>query len=163
MKNKSVIIWIIVFIVCITSCTMVYFSNKQNILNMENENVLHSNLYKQTEKYLKDEFDRVYSPYQEILDLYISDWNEENNEATFFYNMVYKYFEQDVDTIEYIKKEKENGNIEMYELLKKEYLEPHYLSYDFKIVLENDELKLYTNVAAKGESWEPITIDEYVK
>ena len=118
-------------------------------------------LYALTSQYLSDEFFRVYSPYYEILNLYISNWEQDSNSATFFYTMTHKNFDKDPDTVEYIKEAKENGST-YYEQLKKEYLEPKESNYEFKVIYENDKLELYTNIDPKGFEWVPTTIDDFI-
>ena len=118
-------------------------------------------LYALTSQYLSDEFFRVYSPYYEILNLYISNWEQDSNSATFFYTMTHKNFDKDPDTVEYIKEAKENGST-YYEQLKKEYLEPKEANYEFKVIYENDKLELYTNIDPKGFEWVPTTIDDFI-
>ena len=118
-------------------------------------------LYAITSQYLSDEFFRVYSPYYEILNLSISNWQENANQAEFFYTMTHKNFDKDPDTVDYIKEAKENGS-KYYEQLKKEYLEPQDANYEFKIIYENNEIKLYTNVNPKGVEWVPAKIDDFI-
>ncbi len=138
--------------------------NGQNIDIDKQEvyNSVSSSLYEQTEEYLKNEFYRVYTPYYEILDLEISNWSEDGDEATFFYTMTFKNYDKDPDTVAYIKETKEEGNIETYEKMKKEYLEPKEANYEFKIIMDNSKINLYSNTAVKGTYWEPTIIDEYV-
>ena len=119
------------------------------------------NLYAKTEKYLSEEFYRVYTPYYEILDLRISDWRENFNEATFFYTMIHKNYDRGLNTVDYLQKAKQNGD-KSYEQLRAEYLAPREGNYEFKVVLEGDSLKLYYNASPKGTDWQPITIDEFV-
>lgn len=118
-------------------------------------------LYAKTVLYLAREFYRVYSPYYEILNLEISNWAENGNEAEFFYTMTHKNFDKDPDTVDYIIEAKKKG-LKYYEQLKKEYLAPHEANYEFKTVLENGEIKLYHNSAMKGKEWMPVTIDEFI-
>ena len=118
-------------------------------------------LYKMTKKYLKEEFERVYTPYYEILLLYIQNWQENGNEATFCYTMEYKNYDRDPDTIDYIKEAKENGS-KYYEQLKREYLEPKTVNYEFKVINNNGKLELYTNIAPKGEEWQPVKVDDFI-
>ena len=160
-KKSGIIISVIALIVCIIIAA-ICLTNKQEVSNIDNENNVSANLYEQTEEYLKKEFNRVYTPYYEIVSLDISNWNENYNEATFYYTMTFKNYYKDPDTVDYIKDAKEKGDMKSYEILKKEYLEPKEASYEFKIIIENNEIELYSNVAPKGERWEAIMIDEYV-
>ena len=123
-----------------------------------------SNLFYKTDEYLKNEFQRVYTPYYEIISLEISDWNENDSgdEATFFYTMTFKNYYKDPETVDYIKNSKETMDLESYEKLKEDYLAPKELNFEFRINLENNSIELYSNAAPIGERWLPITIDEYV-
>ena len=147
-----------------------------NIKTLENERIVirvgealsrysgvneRTELYKMTKKYLKEEFERVYTPYYEILLLYIQNWQENGNEATFCYTMEYKNYDRDPDTIDYIKEAKENGS-KYYEQLKREYLEPKTVNYEFKVINNNGKLELYTNIAPKGEEWQPVKVDDFI-
>lgn len=121
-----------------------------------------SELYKTVEQYLHDEFIRVYSPYYEILDLEITNWQEDGNTATFFYTMTSKNFDRDPDTVQYIIEAKKN-NSPYYEQMKKEYLEPKEGNYVFKAELVDGEVLLYFDASPKGpEDWQRTTIDDYI-
>ena len=114
-----------------------------------------------TETWLEGEFHRVYDQYYDIQSLEISNWHEDGNEATFFYKMTWLNYNRDPDTVDYIKKAKEN-NSPNYEKIYQEYLGEHEANFEFKIVLEGDELVLYSNVSPKGVNWEPTKVDDYV-
>ncbi len=115
-------------------------------------------LYAKTELKLYEDFTKKYSPYYEILDLSISNWEEISpNEAKFFYKMTHKNYDKDPDTVPYIKEAKERGEY-IYETYKKEYLEPKTGMYDLKVVEEDGKLNFYANVAGKGEQWEPFEV-----
>ena len=114
-------------------------------------------LYSQTESYLYDAFSEKYSPHYEILDLTIKNWQEDGDEATFFYYMTHKNYDKDPDTVPYIKEAKERGEY-IYETYKKEYLEPKTGMYDLKVVRKDGELKFYANVAGKGERWQEFDV-----
>ena len=133
-------------------------SKPQNELNQAE---VHSELYEKVKAYLEREFERVYTPYYEVLDLKIWDWKENGNEATFFYTMIHKNYDRDPDTVAYIKEAKENGS-PSYEQLKKEYLEPKEANYQFKAVLEKNEIALYYNQSPNGIQWAPVTIEDFL-
>ncbi len=124
------------------------------------ENEEKSSLYTKTEEYLKEEFERVYTPYYDIQSLEISSWNERANYATFFYKMTYLYYNRDPDTVEYIKEAKENGS--SYEVLYEDYLALKESNYDFKVILNGGELELYSNQSPVGEKWERIAVDDFI-
>lgn len=118
-------------------------------------------LYDRVSSYLDGEFRRVYSPHYDIIDLSISNWQENGNEATFFYTMTDKNYNRDPDTVDYIIKAKLNGD-KNYEKYKEDYLAEHETNYEFKAVYENGEIKLFYNIAPKGQEWEPVKIDDFV-
>lgn len=120
-----------------------------------------SALYQKTEEYLKTEFDRVYRPYYDIQSLTISNWNESGDEATFFYNMTYLYYNRDPDKAEYIKEAKQRSQ-EEYEILYRDYLALKESNYEFKIVYHGDRPELYYNVAPKGVEWAGTTVDDFI-
>ena len=121
-----------------------------------------SELYEETKEYLMSEFFRVYSPIYEILDLYISGWEQkDNNEAEFFYTMIDKNYDKDPDTVEYIKKAKEEGSIH-YETYKREYLMPKEGNYLFKVRKTDGELKIRTHIGGKSNIWTDVDFDDYI-
>lgn len=120
-----------------------------------------SELYKKTSEYLEQEFYRVYEQYYDIQRLTISNWQENGNEATFFYKMTYLYYNREPDNVKYIQEAKELGQ-EEYETLYNDYLALKEGNYQFKVVLNGDNIELYSNVAPKGEEWTPTKIDDYI-
>ena len=118
-------------------------------------------LYEKTSEYLKHEFYRVYEHYYDIQSLTISNWQENGNEATFFYKMTYLNYNREPDTVEYIQEAKKRGQ-EEYETLYNDYLALKESNYQFKVVLKGDSLELYSNVAPKGTEWVPTKIDDYI-
>lgn len=151
---------------------LINFGVEQNIITQEEADELlkneksntKTNLFYEAEEYLKNEFQRVYTPYYEIINLEISDWNENDSgdEATFFYTMTFKNYYKDPETVDYIKNSKETMDLESYEKLKEDYLAKKELNYEFKINLENNIIKLYSNETPVGERWLPIKIDDYI-
>ena len=103
----------------------------------------------------------MYRPYYDIQSLTISNWNESGDEATFFYNMTYLYYNRDPDKAEYIKEAKQRSQ-EEYEILYRDYLELKESNYEFKIVYHGDRPELYYNVAPKGVEWEETTVDDFI-
>ncbi|MBO5020882.1 MAG: hypothetical protein J6D52_09490 [Clostridia bacterium] len=120
-----------------------------------------SNLYTKTKEFLEKEFRRVYTQYYDIQNLTISDWQENGNEATFFYKMTFLNYNRDPDKAEYIQEAKKRSQKE-YETLYKDYLALKEANYEFKVVLNGGEIELYSNVSPKGTEWAPIKIDDYV-
>lgn len=113
---------------------LINFGVEQNIITQDEadellKNDIKTNLFYKTDEYLKSEFQRVYTPYYEIINLEISDWNENDSgdEATFFYTMTFKNYYKDPETVDYIKNSKETMDLESYEKLKEDYLAPFVL------------------------------------
>ncbi len=119
-----------------------------------------SPLYESAKGHLHSEFYRIYSPHYEILDLRISNWKQNGNEATFNYTKVDKNYDKDPDTVEYIIEARESGSPH-YEVYKREYLMPKDGNYQFKVVDNNGKIEFYTNTAPKGEEWVPANLEEW--
>lgn len=119
-------------------------------------------LYLRTEEYLKNEFERVFSPYYDIRSLEISDWKSNGTEAEFNYKMTHLYYNRDPDKAEYIKKAKDEGNPQ-YERMYQDYLSLKEANFEFRVVTDDKgELLLYSNVSPVGTQWELTAIDDYV-
>ncbi len=129
------------------------------IINILNSPV--SDLYHKTEEFLSQEFHRVHDPLYDIQHLTISNWEENGNEAAFWYKMTYLYYNRDPDKATYIQEAKQRSQ-EEYEVLYADYLALKEGNFQFKIIDNGAALELYTNVAPQGVEWAPITIDEYV-
>lgn len=131
------------------------------------EREIMSKSYDKISAYLKEEFTNVYSPYYELLDFIISDYQEEvangNVEAVFQYKMINKNYDKDPDTVEYIKEAKEQGD-KNYQIYYDEYLQPQENNFYFKAVIDkNGVITLYTrNEAIQSEEWMLVEISDYV-
>ena len=116
---------------------------------------------------MEEECTNVFSPYYELLDFIISDYQEEvvngNVEAVFDYTLITKNYDRDPDTVEYIKEAKEKGD-KYYQIYYDEYLKPHESNFYFKAVIdENDYITLYTrNVAIKSDEWHQVEMSDYI-
>ncbi len=121
-----------------------------------------SELYRKTSEFLKSEFKRVYQPYYDIQSLTISNWTENGNEATFFYEMTYLYYNREPEKADYIAQAKGKVSEEKFKKLCDDYLSAKQANYEFKIVLQNEELKLFANASPNGVDWQPAKIDDYV-
>ena len=122
---------------------------------------MQSDLFRKTEAYLSEEFHRVYDPYYEILDLAIFDWTENGSEATFRYRKTYQHWNRDPDTVDFILAAKEEDPLR-YEMMYRDYLAPKEGNFFFKIVMEGDQIRLYSNVSPTGVEWEPREISDYI-
>ena len=129
------------------------------IINILNTPV--SDLYHRTDEFLQKEFHRVHDSLYDIQHLTISNWEENGNEATFWYQMTYLYYNRDPDLAEYIREAKERSE-EEYRVLYDDYLALKESNYQFKIVQSENGLDLYSNNAPRGEEWIPVQIDDFV-
>ena len=118
-------------------------------------------LYFKTKNYLEEEYHRVFDPYYDIQSLTISNWQQDGNEATFYYKMTHTYYNKDPDTVDYIKKAKEEGS-SRYETLYNDYLAVKEANAEYKVILNGENLELYSNVSPKGVEWQPVKIDDYI-
>lgn len=117
-------------------------------------------------EYMKERSIATFSPYYELLDFQISNYNElevdGNVEATFFYKIIEKNYDRDPDTVQYIKEAKESGN-ENYQQMYDEYLAPREMNFDFKVVIHKDNsITLYSNVDPKGIQWEETEMSDFI-
>ncbi len=118
-------------------------------------------LYFKTCDFLEKEFHRAFDSHYDIKSLTISNWNEDGDQATFFYKMTHTYYNRDPDTVGDIKKAKDEGSPN-YEKMYNDYLAEKEANFEFKVVLNGSDLELYSNVSPKGVEWEPVKIDYYV-
>ena len=120
-----------------------------------------TSLYFKTMNFLEQEYHRVFDPYYDIQSLTISNWEQNGNEATFYYKMTHTYYNKDPDTVDYIKKAKEDDT-ERYEKLYNDYLAVKELNAEYKVILNGDYIELYSNISPKGINWQPVKIDDYI-
>lgn len=123
--------------------------------------------YFKISSYLQEESIKVFSPYYELLDFIISDYQEEaingNIETVFHYKVIEKNYDRDPDTVEYIKKAKERGD-KNYQIYYDEYLKPREMNFYFKAVIsQNDNITLYSrNLAIESEEWHKVEMSDYI-
>jgi len=126
------------------------------------------NQYDEVYGYIKNEFVKTYTPYYQVIDVKFANYNESFNnvsgelEASFLATMIFKNYEKDPDTVEYIKKAKEEGS-PYYETYYREYNMEKEANYELMIKAKVDggkinpeDVVLYTNIAPKGTKWEKI-------
>ena len=115
--------------------------------------------------YMEQEMYRVFSPYYEVLSLEISNYveteTENGAEATFFCTLTAKNYDRDPDTVQYIIDARERG-ARYYEQLKAEYLAPQEMNFEFKAVVEGENITLYTNIDPKGIQWGECKVDDFI-
>ncbi|MGI6730801.1 MAG: M56 family metallopeptidase [Anaerovoracaceae bacterium] len=116
--------------------------------------------------FMKEESEKTFSPYYELLDFEISNYKEEvvngNVEGTFNYKIIHKNYDRDPDTVAYIKEAKEKGNPN-YQQMYDEYLQPQEMNFHLKVVIdENDSMTLYSNISPVGVEWEETKMSDYI-
>lgn len=129
-------------------------------MRLKNEN------YDRINEYMKQESTTAWSKYYELLDFQISNYEEKivdgNVEATFFYKIIEKNYDKDPDTVKYIKEAKESGD-KYYQRYYDEYLQPRESNFDFKIIIDKDDLvTLYSNIDPNGIEWEEVKMTDYI-
>lgn len=123
--------------------------------------------YEKISAFLKEECKKVYSPYYELLDFRIQEYQEEmidgNVEAIFLYTVVHKNYDRDPDTVGYIKEAKEKGDIH-YQQLYDEYLQEQEMNFYFKAVINGDgSITLYSrNPAIEAEPWAKVQMSDFI-
>ena len=122
--------------------------------------------YDKISAYMEEECINVFSPYYELLDFKILDYQEEvvngNVEAIFLYKLIHKNYDKDPDKVEYIKEAKERGDSN-YQQLYDEYLQPKEMNFQLKAVIdENDLITLYSNISPKGTEWEEVKMSDFI-
>ncbi|MBR2489979.1 MAG: hypothetical protein IKB65_00650 [Ruminiclostridium sp.] len=115
-----------------------------------------------TVNYMDSKFHQVYDPHYDIQELTLSNWQQNGNEATFFYTMTYLHYNRDPSKVAYIQSVKDDP--ELYESRCKDYLALQTSNYAFKVIWEGDSPVLYYEVDVEGgvEYHGPITIDDFV-
>lgn len=122
--------------------------------------------YDKISAFMEEECKNTFSPYYELLDFEISNYEEEvvngNVEAVFFYKVIHKNYDIDPDTVGYIKEAKESGN-KNYQQLYDEYLLPQEMNFHLKVIIdENDLITLYSNISPKGIEWEETNMSDFI-
>ncbi|NLJ59103.1 MAG: hypothetical protein GX339_09700 [Tissierellia bacterium] len=131
--------------------------------NSEETNITN---YERISAYMEEECRKAFSPYYDLLDFIITDYQEEvvngNIEAVFIYTLIHKNYDRDPDTVEYIKEAKERGS-ENYQQMYDEYLQPKEMNFHLKTVTdENGEITLYSNISPVGIQWEETEMTDYI-
>ncbi|HHX60695.1 MAG TPA: hypothetical protein GX707_08280 [Epulopiscium sp.] len=122
--------------------------------------------YDKISAYMKGASFATFSPYYELLEFNISNYEEEvvdgTVHATFFYQVIEKNYDKDPDTVGYIKDAKESGNSN-YQQMYDEYLEPREMNFDLKIIIdEKDKIVLYSNASPNGVEWVETGMSDYI-
>ncbi len=122
--------------------------------------------YDKVSSYMEEECRKAFSPYYELLDFQISDYQEEvvdgKVEAAFLYKLIHKNYYRDPDTVGYIKEAKERGN-KNYQQMYDEYLQPKEMNFHLKAIIgEDDIITLYSNISPKGIEWEETKMTDFI-
>lgn len=137
-----------------------------NEISVDKEETNDDTSYDKVSEYMEEECRKAFSPYYELLDFQISDYQKEvvngNVEAIFSYKLIYKNYDKDPDTVGYIKEAKERGN-KNYQQMYDEYLQPREMNFHLKAVIgENDLIILYSNTSPKGIQWEETKMTDFI-
>lgn len=137
-----------------------------NEISPDKEEVSNESNYDRVSAFMEAESRNAFSPYYELLEFQISDYQEEivdgNVEAIFLYKIISKNYDKDPDTVGYIKEAKESGN-KNYQQMYDEYLQPREMNFNLKIVIgENDLMTLYSNISPKGIEWEETKMTDFI-
>ncbi|MGG1663991.1 hypothetical protein [Brevibacillus sp. NRS-1366] len=182
MNKAFMLIMAMVVVVCSSGCSSGTVSNEEKAVaahpkeetnqtgtiepTPHPEEMSRSASYNIISGYMEEECKKAFSPYYELLDFVISDYQETvvdgKVEATFGYKVIHKNFAKDPDTVGYIKAAKEKGDPN-YQKLYDEYLQPKEMNFQLKAVIEDSySIALYTNVNPKGIQWEKAVISDFV-
>lgn len=168
MKKFIMISFVILLIFGVSGCDNATNQNDthNNKVSVDTEKTIDETNYDKISEYMKEESKNAFSPYYELLDFEISNYQEEvvngNVEATFFYSLTLKNYDKDPDTVGYIKEAKESGD-KNYQQLYDEYLQPRGMNFDLKVVIdENDLITLYSNISPKGIEWEETKMTDFI-
>ena len=172
MRKIIMILLAILVALGVSACTAT--TTQQEINGVANNNetsadrkeTTYDTSYDKISAYMEEECRKAFSPYYELLDFQISDYQEEvvngNVEAAFLYTLISKNYDIDPDTVEYIKEAKERGN-RNYQQMYDEYLQPREMNFHLKAIIgENDFITLYSNISPKGIEWEETKMTDFI-
>ncbi len=137
-----------------------------NETSVDTEETTDETNYDKVNAYMEEECRKAFSPYYELLDFQISNYQEEvvngNVEAIFSYKLIDKNYDKDPDTVGYIKEAKERGS-KNYQQMYDEYLQPREANFHLKVIIgENDLITLYSNISPKGIEWEETKMTDFI-
>lgn len=175
MKKLILILLSIFILIRVSACKDIDASKENNDITNEGvtaidlekaDNIIaEETTYDKISKYMKNECIEAFSPYYELLDFKISNYKEEEVngiiEATFFYTLIVKNYDKDPDTVGYIKEAKESGN-KNYQQMYDEYLQPREMNFDFKVIVDENGMTLYSNISPNGVEWEETKITDFI-
>lgn len=171
MKRFIIILLAIFLVIGTSACNETSISKELNGITNENETfidiekTIDDTTYDKVSEFMKDESITAFSPYYELLDFQISEYEEEvvndNTEATFSYKLISKNYDKDPDTVGYIKEAKESGN-KNYQQMYDEYLEPREMNFHLKVIIDGNGITLYSNISPNGVEWEETEMTDYI-
>lgn len=171
MKKINILITMLLVFVVSACNDSTMQKDVNNVINdkeiaVDTEGAADSINYDKISDYMEEECKNVFSPYYELLDFEISNYQEEgvngNVEAVFSYKLIHKNYDIDPDTVGYIKEAKERGN-KNYQQLYDEYLQPKEMNFYLKAVIdENGLITLYSNISPKGIEWEETKMSDFI-
>lgn len=136
-----------------------------NETSVDIEETTNDTTYDKVSAYMKNECKKAFSPYYELLDFQISNYQEEvvngNIEATFSYKLISKNYDKDPDTVGYIKEAKESGN-KHYQQMYDEYLQPREMNFHLKVIIDGNGITLYSNISPNGIEWEETKMTDFI-
>lgn len=120
-------------------------------------------LKKEMEAFLWRQAVSAYSPYYDVLRYRVSDFTMlAPNEASLTFQLIMKNYYRDPDTVDYIKRAKEEGDPN-YEKLKREYLAEKVFRYPLKVVKTEGHYEMYHNDSNTGTPlWNPATFEDFI-
>ena len=137
-----------------------------NVTYVDTEERTGGRNYDKVSAYMEEECRKAFSPYYELLDFQISNYQEEvvkgNVEAIFSYKLIVKNYDKDPDSVGYIKEAKERGN-KNYQQMYDEYLQPREMNFHLKAIIDkNNSITLYSNISPKGIEWEETKMTDFI-
>lgn len=172
MKKNIMILLVIIVAFGISACNNTTTQKEidsitnGNEVSVDTEETTDDTNYDKVSAYMEEECREAFSPYYELLDFQISNYQEEvvngNVEAIFLYKLIVKNYDKDPDTVGYIKEAKERGN-KNYQQMYDEYLQPREMNFHLKIIIgDNDLITLYSNISPKGIEWEETKMTDFI-
>lgn len=172
MRKIIIIILAMLIIFGVSACKDTTIQKENNNIiddietSVDTEETTNDSNYDKISAYMEEECRKAFSPYYELLEFQISNYQEEvvngNVEATFLYSLIHKNYDKDPDTVGYIKEAKESGN-KNYQQMYDEYLQPREMNFHLKVIIsENDVITLYSNVSPNGIEWEETKMTDFI-
>ena len=117
--------------------------------------------------FLEEQCKQVFANYYELLTFNVTNYVEEERdgqiEARFWYQILYKNYDKDPDTVGYIQDAKSRGD-EHYQEFYNEYLAIKEMNFELKAVIDQvDMVTLYTDIdPTDQEEWEQVEMQNFI-